>query len=84
MLIGFRGKAIFSWIKGNITNSIKSFSKEIRVTDSDEIKDFNEFILISEKKEKEELIRKGFVLESEDSFNKFLPFFAYRFRTNQM
>ena len=62
----------------------KKFSKEIRVTDSDEIKDFNEFILISEKKEKEELIRKGFVLESEDSFNKFLPFFAYRFRTNQM
>ena len=62
----------------------KKFSKEIRVTDSDEIKDFNEFILISEKKEKEEFLRKGFVLESEDSFNKFLPFVAYRFRTNQM
>jgi len=61
----------------------KKFSKEIRVIDYDDIRGFNQFILISENMEKEKLLRKGFIFESEVPFHEFLPFFVYRFRTNQ-
>ena len=59
----------------------KKFSKEIRVIDVDEIKGFNQFILISKHLEKDQFLRKGFYLESEERFHEFLPLFAHRFRT---
>jgi len=59
----------------------KKFSKEIRVIDVEEIKDFNQFILISEQLKKDQFLRKGFILESEEPFHEFLPLLAHRFRT---
>ena len=59
----------------------KKFSKKIRVIDVDEIKDFNQFILISDHLGKDQFLRKGFILESEEPFHEFLPLFAHRFRT---
>jgi hypothetical protein len=61
----------------------QKFSKEIRVIDVDEIKDFNQFILISKHLEKDQFLRKGFILESQEPFHEFLPLFAYRFRTSR-
>jgi len=59
----------------------KKFSKEIRVIDVDEIKGFNQFILISEHLGKDQFLRKGFILENEERFHEFLPLFVHRFRT---
>ena len=59
----------------------KKFSKEIRVIDVDEIKGFNQFILISEHLDKDKFLKKGFIMERKEPFHEFLPLFAHRFRT---
>ena len=62
----------------------KKFSKEIRVIDGDEIKGFNQFILISEHVDKDKFLREGFILESKEPFHEFLSLFAHRFRTTPL
>lgn len=57
----------------------KKFSKAIQIIDSKQLKNFNEFLLVSEELKSSQLLSKDFILERSEPFHDLLPLFAHRF-----